>query len=477
MKINPKWNWLLENIHTFNGITADSRAVHANYIFVAGKGLAQDGRLFIQQAIERGASCIVAEDLFIEIENIHIVNVLDYREALSRLAAAFYKYPARNMRIIGITGTCGKTTTTYLLEAILIASGEKVGVIGSVNIRYPKMHEVANLTTPDPIYLHKILAQMLDAGCTYVIMEVSSHALEQKRVAGIDFTVAAFTNLSSEHLDYHGTMENYFAAKAQFFLNPRLYAVNNAVINVSEPFGVQLLAKLQKASGTTRVITYNVNAIAHKTTLAGIEINIENTVLHTHLMGIFNAYNVICAVKIACVLGINITDITKGLLELKGVPGRLERISTTSDFYVFVDFAHKPEALERVLQSLQQIKKNATILLVFGCGGDRDKTKRPIMGRIASKYADYIWITSDNPRTEDPIKIIEEIKSGITNLSTVVLEPCREKAIKAALYQAKAGDIVLIAGKGHETYQLIGSKKNPFDDRKIAQAILKGLEV
>jgi UDP-N-acetylmuramyl-tripeptide synthetase len=469
----------------FTVVTSDSREVKPGALFVAVKGAAQDGHDFIDDVISKGAVAVIGEQKITRSLSVPYTQVVDSRLALANAAAEFYKKPSHTLKVAGVTGTSGKTTCTYILESILRAAGHKVGVIGTVNFRYDAQgREVivpSTHTTPGPVELQKLLAMMKSQGVTHVVMEVSSHALSQRRVFGIEFDAAAFTNLSPEHLDFHKNMEDYFQAKKILFTDLFQLATAAgkkpvAVTNAEDEYGRKL------AQAVPGILTYSVSGPAN---ISGEQLSdgvrgISGTVtvpegslkIRSSLMGRFNISNLLTAIGLAKGLGVSHSAIGEGIKRLKGVPGRLERVPNSKGIHVFVDYAHKPGALDKVLANLQSFRQGQRLITVMGCGGDRDRTKRPLMGKIAQTLSDYVLVTSDNPRTEDPDQIIQEILKGMSPQPPFRVEPDRRKAIFAAISLARPGDLVLIAGKGHEDYQIIGTEKHPFDDRKVAAEAL-----
>jgi UDP-N-acetylmuramyl-tripeptide synthetase/UDP-N-acetylmuramoyl-tripeptide--D-alanyl-D-alanine ligase len=466
-------------------------------LFVAISGLAHDGHDFITQAIERGARFIVHQKDIRLPDGIMAIKVADSRRTLGRLAQNYFEDPSSRLTLIGITGTSGKTTITYLLESILAAAGFRCGVLGTVNYRYNGKVLPAPNTTPESYEMQKILNEMANEGVTHVIAEVSSHALDLRRVDDCDFDLGVFTNLSPEHLDYHQDMEDYFQAKKRFFTEILPQSKKNrplkAIINADDVWGKRLLGEVSMP-----VLSYSMEkndeaAVDHKKiTLDGIRANIhiggKKIAVTSGLIGGFNLSNILAACAAASVLGVTPSVIEAGIKNLSCVPGRLEKIGSPAGIHVFVDYAHKPDALKQVMQNLDKLKQKK-ILTVFGCGGNRDRAKRPLMGDAATTYSDLTIITSDNPRKEDPLSIISEIETGINpqkvkkmppnflqlkenaHVYTVVAD--RRAAISAAINLAGAGDIVLIAGKGHEDYQILGETRIPFDDRVVAAQALQ----
>jgi UDP-N-acetylmuramoyl-L-alanyl-D-glutamate--2,6-diaminopimelate ligase len=466
-------------------------------LFVAISGLKHDGHDYIADAASCGARYIVYEkDIQIPF-GVKAIKVKSSRRALGVLAKNYFGNPSARLCLIGVTGTNGKTTTTYLLESILAQTGCKCGVLGTVNYRYNSKTYPAPNTTPESYEMQRILRAMADEGITHVIAEVSSHAIDLKRIDDCDFDLGVFTNLTHEHLDYHLTMENYFQAKKRFFAEvlPQSKKVHpqKMIINGDDKWGRIILKDI-----TLPALTYGmdendaVKTVSYELSLSGIKANIdlagEIISIQTPLVGKFNIYNILAAAAVAKTLQIPKASIKTGIENLSCVPGRLERIDSSSGFTVLIDYAHKPDALKQVLQNLEEFKKKR-IITVFGCGGNRDTGKRPLMGETATFYSDLTIVTSDNPRLEDPLAIIAEIETGIdrskiqkiasdnlkvlndTHSYAVISE--RRKAIETAINVAKQGDIILIAGKGHEDYQILGTNKIPFDDRVVVEQTLK----
>ncbi|MGH7268445.1 MAG: UDP-N-acetylmuramoyl-L-alanyl-D-glutamate--2,6-diaminopimelate ligase [Candidatus Rokuibacteriota bacterium] len=464
------------------GLTEDSRRVAAGHCFVAVRGLRVDGRRFIPQAVERGATAVVAEPPDpLAGQAVGRILVPDSRWALPRLAGAYHGHPSRALAMVGVTGTSGKTTTTYLIEALLQARGLPTGLIGTIQYVVRGRARDASQTTPDAVTLQALLAEMVAAGVGGVAMEVSSHALEQRRVDGVAFDVAVFTNLSQDHLDLHGTMERYAEAKARLFfelLPESGKAGVTAVVNADDPRGAAWAPRLRG-----RVLTFGQGA-GHAVRVARAESSLEGIRLEaatpvgpvriaSPLIGDYNVMNLLAAVATGVALGLEADPIGQALAGVPPVPGRFERLDAGQPFLVIVDYAHKPDALRRVLANARRLTRGR-VGVVFGCGGDRDRGKRPIMGGIAAELADRVWLTSDNPRSEDPQAIIAEISVGVVPppREGYTSHPDRHEAIRSALHWARAGDTVVIAGKGHETYQVVGSRILPFDDRQVARDIL-----
>jgi UDP-N-acetylmuramoyl-L-alanyl-D-glutamate--2,6-diaminopimelate ligase len=456
-------------------ITSDSRSVRPGTVFVAVKGTSQDGHEFIAQAEAAGAIAIVGEDPAPKGLNIPYLRVASSRLELARLAAVFHGHPSHAMLMVGITGTSGKTTTSYLVESILRAAGHKVGVIGTVSYRIGDEILPSTHTTPGAAELQELFARMRDRGCTAVSMEVSSHALKMHRAAFTAFDGMVFSNLSREHLDFHPDMEDYYASKRILFTDmvaPSVAAGKTpfAAVNGEDDYGRRLLVDLP--SGLAHAAFRVPRTL--KIDLQGVHGVWEGVKIESALMGRFNASNILAAASVCRGMRIPLPAIEEGIRNLKAVPGRMERVPNSRGINVLVDYAHKPDALDNVLRTLEEVRGTHRIITVFGCGGDRDRTKRPVMGKMAAERSQLVYVTSDNPRTEDPLSIIREIEAGTDGFGHVRTEPDRRKAIVAAIEAARPGDIVLIAGKGHEDYQILGRTKVHFDDREVAAEALTG---
>lgn len=457
-------------------ITSDSREVGKGCLFIAVQGEKSDGHAFVSRALDAGAEAVLIEKPIdgTTIANSppgKIIHVPDTRKALGLIASAFYGHPSRGMMMIGITGTSGKTTTSYLIENILKQAGHRVGLIGTVSFRIDGREIPSTHTTPGPVELQKLLREMKDLGCSAVVMEVSSHALKQHRSIGVAFDGTVFTNLSKEHLDYHPDMEDYYASKRILFVeqverSKKWGKSPRSAIHGGDAYGRRLAQELKEEPV---LVPEDVKIDAR-----GIHGFMEGIAIESRLLARFNAENIACAIAITRKLRVTEESIRLGITTLPVVPGRLERVDDPGEGrIVLVDYAHKPDALEKVLQTLHGMKGASRIITVFGCGGDRDRTKRPVMGETACRQSDHVVITSDNPRTEDPLSIIQEIVAGAEPRKNYEIEPDRKLAIERAIRQAKRGDIVLIAGKGHETYQLVGHQKLDFDDREVAREAIK----
>jgi UDP-N-acetylmuramoyl-L-alanyl-D-glutamate--2,6-diaminopimelate ligase len=458
------------------GIAYDSRLARRNYLFVALPGRREDGARFVDDALRRGAVAIVSETDAWPRRDIAHLHVADARLALAELSSAFYDRPSERLELIGITGTNGKTTTSFMCRDILRAAGRGTGLIGTVQYEIGARTVPATRTTPEAPDVQFMLDQMLRAGCRGAVMEVSSHALDQKRVWGVDFDVAVFTNLTRDHLDYHGTLPAYFAAKAQLFRGlGQLNKAATAVINLDDPWGQQLATIPGLRAG---LLTYglhvgaDVRAEALELSAHGSAFRVESpwgaTDVRLPLLGRFNVSNALAAFAACGALGVAPAAMADALGGMGPVPGRLEPVPNRRGFQVFVDYAHTDDALRQVLVTLREVCRGR-LIVVFGCGGNRDRTKRPAMGTVAEELADAVVLTSDNPRNEDPEAILAEIRAGMTGLRPCETIVHREQAIAHALGMARPGDLVLIAGKGHETYQEFDNTIVPFDDREVAR--------
>jgi UDP-N-acetylmuramoyl-L-alanyl-D-glutamate--2,6-diaminopimelate ligase len=463
-----------------DGIFYDSRRVQKNGLYVAMRGAHVDGHQFTDQAIERGAAAIVVERPESHSRATALV-VPDSRAALADLAFTFFKKPALRLKMAGVTGTNGKTTTTFLIKHICESGGLPCGLIGTVRYEIAGRILPATRTTPESLELQEMLAQMAGAGCKAAVMEVSSHALAQDRVRGLEWDVAVFTNLTQDHLDFHGTMADYFEAKARLFIGLKEQRNKTnpvAVINLDDPHGEKLIARLGRER---TIVTYghspraDFRASNYRVEFTGTSFQLDARgkiyLVRLPLIGRFNVANAMAALAAANSLGVNLREAVVSLARAPQVPGRLEAIPAKRQFQIFVDYAHTDDALLNVLKTLRELEPRR-LIVVFGAGGDRDKQKRPLMGRVADQFADYSIITSDNPRKEDPLAIIADVKKGFrsTNFETV---PDRSEAIARAIALVQPRDIILIAGKGHENYQEFADHTIPFDDRQVA---LRSLE-
>lgn len=464
-------------------IEHDSRKITAGALFVCMEGVHVDGHKFIPQAREKGAVAIITARRMEAPEGMAVLCVPELKAALQAIVPYFHAYPAQSMRVIGITGTNGKTSISYMVRSMLRHMGLRVGLIGTIQIMIEDEALPIHNTTPDVVDLQRTLAMMRDANMDYVVMEVSSHALDQNRVAGIEFDTAVFTNLTQDHLDYHKSLENYKKAKTILFDLVSQVGVKNgktAVVNADDAAGKDMLEHAK-----CRHITYG---IENPATLQGeniqvlasgteFDIKIGESILPLKLQvtGIFNVYNVMAAIGAALAEGVPAPVIKECMEEFTAVPGRFELVRGGQDFAVIVDYAHTPDGLENILHTARQIAKKR-IITVFGCGGDRDNTKRPIMGRIAAELSDYVIATSDNPRSEDPQRILAMVEAGVeekigTKPHEAIID--RHEAIFRAVELAEKDDIVIIAGKGHENYQILHDKTIHFDDKEVALAAIK----
>lgn len=471
---------VLETIGTLekkvSEIVFDSRKAVEGSLYVAMRGTVADGHSFINSAIEKGTKVIVCEVLPAEIiTEVTYLKVADSSKALGHLASNFYGNPSRNLKLIGVTGTNGKTTVTTLLYDIFRNLGHQSALISTVEYRIGDEIIPSTHTTPDVIRLNQLLAKAVEIGCEYAFMEVSSHGIVQNRIEGLHFKIAGFTNLTHDHLDFHKTFQNYLNAKKRFFDELEDSAI--AITNADDKNG---LVMLQNTKAKKKTFALKTMADFHGKVLEldfnGMLLNFNNKEFWTTLTGKFNAYNLLLAYGIALELGMEETEVLQAISRLHRVNGRFETIKSDSGIFFVVDYSHTPDALENVLDSINEIRtKNERLICVFGCGGDRDKTKRPEMGDIATKKSTLAIITSDNPRTEDPLEIIKEIEAGVQpqNYSKYTSIPDRKEAIKMAIKFAEPKDIVLVAGKGHETYQDIGGVKHHFDDKETIRELLQ----
>lgn len=451
-------------------ITDDSRKLQQGCVFVCIEGSHFDGHSKAQEALDAGAAAIVVQrDLGLAQQ----VIVENSRYAYAMLCAAFFGNPADSLKMIGVTGTNGKTTVCFLLKEILEYAGYKTGLIGTVKTMIGDMEQSATLTTPDPFDLQRILREMADAGCKYCCMEVSSQALHQQRVAGVRFAAALFTNLTQDHLDYHGTMEEYKAAKHKLFEQAEISVINlddaaaQYMMHNTESRNVTVSHKTDASDYTAKNIRLKPDGVTYEIVGNGIIGRISFPV-----PGLFSVSNSLCAAACAVELGIDFPVVLQAVAKTS-VPGRLERVDADVPYAILIDYAHTPDALENVLGTLKAIAP-ARVLCVFGCGGDRDAGKRPVMGEIAARLSDVAIVTSDNPRSEDPEKIVQDILAGIPQpAENVRVEVDRKKAIALAMREAQPEDIILLAGKGQETYQILADGKIHFDEREIVQDILQ----
>jgi len=462
-------------------IVFDSRKVKPGALFVAIKGVHQDGHAHVKAAIQSGARAVMVQE-DVRMDSVTIIRVPDTLKALSPIAVRFWGNPSQSLRMIGITGTNGKTTTSYLIEAIFAAAGWATGVMGTINYRFGSSMTPAPNTTPFASELQRFLGQVVEQGGKACVMEVSSHALELGRVEGVDFDTAVFTNLTQDHLDFHKTMDAYAAAKAKLFtsLNPQSAKSfpKQAVINADDPWAEKMVAAARvpiwryRLHGPADLFAKNLICDA---TGSRFELHSPRGTqpVKSPLLGDYNVMNALAAAGAALSQNVSLEHVVRGLETISGVPGRMERLASPKGFTVVVDYAHTEDALRQVMTALRKLKPRR-LVTVFGCGGDRDRTKRPLMGEAAAQLSDDVIVTSDNPRSEDPSRIALDVEVGVRRVRSegyeIILD--RQEAIRKAFSLAQSGDIVLIAGKGHENYQILSDKTISFDDREVAQRLL-----
>lgn len=488
--LNDKWLPAEVADVSVSGLCLDHRVLKSGELFFAVKGFSQDGRRFIADAIENGAAAILKdasseEETISWQNNTPIIPFANLREKISTIASRFYAEPSTKMAVIGVTGTNGKTTCSYLLAQLFSHLGDRSGVIGTLGFGVAETdnQDVAinltdtGMTTADAVATQRILSHLNQEECDSVAMEVSSHSLDQSRVEAVNFSTAIFTNLTRDHLDYHGDMHAYGAAKRKLFISPEL---KNAVINIDDDFGRRLT---KAVSSKTNVIRYSLQNETADVYLKNIQIQQTGMsaelvspwgsgVLQTQLIGEFNLLNILAVIAATCAQGFELTAVLEKIPTLRAIDGRMERVSVNSDVQVIVDYAHTPDSLEKALQTIKQ-QASGKVWCLFGCGGDRDKGKRPLMARVAEKYSDVVIVTSDNPRTESMTDIETDIKKGFENLESVTCISDRADAIAYAIGKAASGDSILIAGKGHEDYQIIGVDRLPFSDVNHARLSLR----
>jgi UDP-N-acetylmuramoyl-L-alanyl-D-glutamate--2,6-diaminopimelate ligase len=475
-----------------SSVVYDSRQAKAGSLFVAIHGEKTDGNRFIEAAVERGAAAVVSEmpppnpngysqsttTAEAVPANVAWLQVPDARKALATIAANFFGRPADKLNLVGITGTNGKTTTSFLLDSIIRAAGFRSGLFGTIEYRTPLETYPAKTTTPESLDLHRFFSEIVRAGGTHAVLESSSHALALDRLWGCRFAAAIFTNLTRDHLDFHSTMENYFAAKRRLFEGTGAGRPLHGIVNIDDPYGPQLRDLAE------RTITYGLGSGAEVTAkkiplaLRGLDFTAETPsgkiAVRSQLVGRNNVYNILAAVAAGVALGFPREAIEGGLSALAAVPGRFERIDLGQPFMVIVDYAHTDDALRKLLETARELHPTGRMITLFGCGGERDRSKRPLMGEAAGQLSDVVVLSSDNPRSEDPLKIINDASVGLQRTSAKVLvEPDRERAVELALEQARPGDMVLLAGKGHETTQVLKDRTIEFDDREVARRVLR----
>ncbi|WP_352418475.1 UDP-N-acetylmuramoyl-L-alanyl-D-glutamate--2,6-diaminopimelate ligase [Proteiniborus sp.] len=460
-----------------SGIAYDSRKIEKGNLFVAIEGFKVDGHDFINEAIKKGAKAIIVQKDVQYNSEVTLIKVKDTRQALAKVSSEFFDNPSNKFNLIGVTGTNGKTSITYIVESIFRASGKKTGVIGTIGSQVNGKHVETKNTTPESLELQQVFDQMLQSGVESCVMEVSSHSLELSRVAYCNFDVGIFTNITKDHLDYHKTFENYFNAKKKLFYMSNKYNI----INSDDEYGKKLIEELSKLN--TPLLTYGIECkadiYASELTFMATGVSFK---LHTpkgsidvnmNIPGIFTVYNGLAAASCAYVYDIALEDIKIGLEEIKGVKGRFEVVPNNKDFTIIIDFAHTADALEKVLCVIDQFAEGRKIA-VFGAGGDRDISRRAPMGEVAGRHCDLCIVTSDNPRTEDPQKIIDDIINGVEKVNgNYIAIVDRKEAIEYAIKNSKPKDIILLAGKGHETYTIIGDKILPFDERDVVKEALE----
>jgi UDP-N-acetylmuramoyl-L-alanyl-D-glutamate--2,6-diaminopimelate ligase len=461
-------------------VACDSRKVKPGALFFALHGAKQDGNAFLRDALAHGAVAIASEGAAPDWlpPNVAWVQVREPRRALAIAAANFYDHPASALHLVAVTGTNGKTTTTSLIDAIIKASGAQTGLFGTIAYHTPRGEYPAPNTTPESVDLQGFLAEIRDAGGKFAVLEASSHALSQDRLWGCHFQAAVFTNLTREHMDYHKTFPDYFAAKRKLFEGTGAAAPEVAVLNSDDSYGRQLvgLAKSTVTYGlepgadiTTKKFSPSFDGLAFAADTPNGKLQISS-----RLVGRINVYNILAAIGAAQALGIANDAIERGIRELASVSGRFQRIDEGQPFLVIVDYAHTDDALENLIRTARELHAAARIITLFGCGGEKDRTKRPVMGEVTGRLSDLTILTSDNPRSEDPLKIISDIIVGLQKTAgKYLIEPDRETAIAAAFDAARSGDIVLLAGKGHENYQILATGTTPFDDRQVAHRLLR----
>lgn len=469
-----------------SGVFFDARQVTANSVFVAIKGHEKDGHDFIDQAIAQGAFVLIVENKSKVPENFPylVIEHSDTRLFLDQLAARFYQFPSQELICLGVTGTNGKTSITYILEHILNENRKLTGVMGTVNHRVGAHVWTSQMTTPDPVTLQKRLREFVQEGAVCAAMEVSSHALDQRRVDSVHFNTVIFTNLTLDHLDYHKNMKNYFASKQRLFTEVLMSSLKQpqfAVINTDDTYGRQIQVAQDVICWTygqkESDFQFKITQMNYSETTFDLRTPLDNFQVTVPVCGVHSVYNVVASIAAALSCGVSLKQAIDSLKSFQGVPGRLQKVISSSRKTVLVDYAHSPDALENVIKALIEIRRqskiSSRIITVFGCGGDRDTSKRPLMGEIATRLSDIAYVTSDNPRTENPISIIQQIQAGISpQLKNYHIEVDREVAIQKALAEAGDEDVVLIAGKGHEDYQIIGTEKKHFSDFEVAQKYL-----
>ncbi len=449
-----------------SGISYNSKVTKPGDVFVAVTGFKTDGHKYIKSAVENGAVCVVCERQTDGID-VPCVVVENSRRALAEMSCNFHGNPTQKLKLIGVTGTNGKTTVTYLVKSILEANGEKVGLMGTNKNMIGNVEYHTERTTPESLEMQEFFTDMVKEGCTYAVMEVSSHSLDLHRVTGCNYEVGAFTNLTQDHLDFHGDMENYYIAKSKLF-----NMCTTGVINADDNYGVRLLGNMSCNKISYGINNGDLSASNIEYTDRGVKFDCGDIRINLGIPGIFSVYNALTAIGICKACGISNEVIEKALNTAEGVKGRAEIVECDEDFTILIDYAHTPDGLENILGSVRRFAKGRLVVL-FGCGGDRDKTKRPKMGRVAGRIADFCIVTSDNPRTEEPDAIIRDILDGMDDaMADYVVIENRRDAIEYAIKHARKDDVIVLAGKGHEDYQILKNKTIHFDERKIVKEIL-----
>lgn len=467
---------------TVNGLSHDSRKVEPGDLFFALPGSRHDGSRHVEEAARRGAVAVVCERE-LSSHGLSVIRVPSARTAMAAAAAAFYGHPSRTLAVAGVTGTNGKSTTAWIIRHLCDAVGRPCGLIGTIRYELPGLSEPASRTTPESVDLQRMLAAMRDGGFRAASLEVSSHALVQERVGALEFDAAIFTNLTQDHLDYHGTMDGYFEAKARLFtgLPAQGSKKARAVVNTDDRYGRRLLDRIPKSVpvitfGQGSNCAFRASAVRFSPTGTTFQLDAKGRsyLVRTPLIGLFNVYNTLAALAAVSVMGVELRRAVAAAATIPQVPGRLERVPARRNFQAFVDYAHTPDALENVLRSLRQIAP-ARIITVFGCGGDRDRSKRPLMALAAEFLSDRVIVTSDNPRSEEPMEILREVEKGFRGASHEVYVD-RESAIRRAVELAGPDDLILVAGKGHEDYQEIAGERHPFDDVRVTARAMASRE-
>jgi UDP-N-acetylmuramoyl-L-alanyl-D-glutamate--2,6-diaminopimelate ligase len=460
-------------------IVCDSRKVKSSAIFFALRGVKENGQAFIADAIQRGAVAVVSDEAASNVipPGVAAIQVREARKALAIASANFYDHPGNALQLVAVTGTNGKTTTTSVIDAIIKASRSKTGLLGTIAYETPAGKYPAPNTTPESVDLQGFLAEIRDAGGKFAVLEASSHSLTMDRLWGLHFAAAVFTNLTREHMDYHKTFEDYFAAKKTLFTGTGADAPDTAIINIDDDYGKKLLGLAKKTVSYGLVSGADITAKKFQLTFNGLAFTAQTPngkiQIASSLVGRINVFNILAAIGAAQALGLSNEVIEEGIRNLESVSGRFQRIDQGQPYLVIVDYAHTDDALESLIRTARELNPKGRIITLFGCGGSKDRTKRPVMGEVTGRLSDLTILSNDNPRQEDPLKIISDIIVGVQKTSgKYVIEPDREKAIGLAIDEARAGDIVLLAGKGHENYQILADRTLEFDDREVARRAL-----